>query len=83
MTSFVCVCLFWALHAVGTKIIADPDFQESISEKIPILLRDRPCQELIILSSQIQASLFLLKKIVEPKKATGPALSRARTRNRF
>ena len=36
--------------AVGTKIIADPEkyFQELISEKWLILLRDGPCLELIV-----------------------------------
>ena len=35
---------------VGTKIIADPEtcFQELISDKLLILLRDGPCLELII-----------------------------------
>ena len=45
---------------VGTKIIVDPEkcFQEFISEKLLILLRDGPCLELIIVSSNFQASFF-------------------------
>ena len=41
---------------VGTKIIADLEkcFQESISLNLLILLRDRPCQELIIVSSNFR-----------------------------
>ena len=52
---------------VGTKIIADPEkcFQELISEKLLILLRDRPCLELIIVSSKFQALLFLQDKLLE------------------
>ena len=52
---------------VGTKIIADPKkcFQELISEKLLILLRDRPCLELIIVSSYIRALLFLQGKLLE------------------
>ena len=48
-------------NTVGTKIIAGPEkcFQELISEKLLILLRDRPCLELIIVSSNLQALLFL------------------------
>ena len=48
---------------VGTKIIADPDkcFRELISEKLLILLRDRPCLEFIIVSSNFQAFLFFQK----------------------
>ena len=49
---------------VGTKIIADPEkcFQELInSEKLLILLGDRSCLELIIISSKFQALLFLQK----------------------
>ena len=50
---------------VGTKIIADLEkmFQEFISEKLLILLRERPSQELIFVSSNFQASLFLQKKL--------------------
>ena len=73
---------------VGTKSIADPEksFQESISEKLLILLLDRPCLEVIIVSSNVLAFLFLQdnywnqsesysfsKKVL---KCTGPALSR-------
>ena len=52
---------------VGTKIIADPEkcFQELISEKLQILLRDRPCLEIIIVSSNFQASFFLQDKLLE------------------
>ena len=48
---------------VGTKITADPEkcCQELISEKLLILLRDRPCLESIIVSSNFQAFLFLQK----------------------
>ena len=44
-------------------MIADPEkcFQELISGKLPILLRDRPCLELIMISSNFQAFLFLQK----------------------
>ena len=44
-------------NTVGTKIIADPEkcFQELISEKLLILLRDGPCLELVIVSSNFQA----------------------------
>ena len=83
-----CFPLFCTLFTVGTKIIADPEkcFRELISEKLLILLRDRPCLELIIISSHFQAFLFLqkiteisLKAINSSKKVlkiTGPALSR-------
>ena len=49
------------------KIIADPEkcFQELISEKLMILLRDRPCLELIIVYSNFQALLFLQDKVLE------------------
>ena len=52
---------------VGTKIIADPGecFQELISGKSLILLRDRPCLEIIIASSNFQASFFLLDELLE------------------
>ena len=51
------------LITVGAKIIADPEkcFQELISGKLLILLRDRPCLELIVISSNFQAFLFLQK----------------------
>ena len=53
--------------AVGTKIIADPEkcFRELISEKLLILLRDRPCLELIFISSNFQALFFLQDKLLE------------------
>ena len=56
-------CIPVASHTVGTKIIADPEkcFQELISDKLLILLWDRPCLELIIVSSNFQAFLFLQK----------------------
>ena len=46
---------------------ADPEKhpQELISEKLLILLRDRPCLELVIVSSNFQASLFLQDKLLE------------------
>ena len=52
---------------VGTKIIADPEkcFQELISEKLLIFLRDGPCLELIIVSSNFQALLLLQDKLLE------------------
>ena len=52
---------------VGTKIIADPEkcFQELISEKLLILLRDWPSLELIIVSSNFQALLLLQEKLLE------------------
>ena len=52
---------------VGTKIIADPEkcFQELISEKFLILLRDWPSLELIIVSSNFQALLLLQEKLLE------------------
>ena len=54
------------INTVGTKIIADPEkcFQELISEKLRILLRDWadwPCLELNIISGNFQAFLFLQK----------------------
>ena len=54
-------------NTVGTKIIADPEkcFQELISEKLLILLRDRPCLELIIVSINFKALLFLQDKLLE------------------
>ena len=47
-------------HTVGTRIIADPEkwFRELISETLLILSRDRPCLELIIVSSKFQALFF-------------------------
>ena len=52
---------------VGTKILADPEkcFQELISEKLLILLRDGPCLELIIVSSNFQAFLLWQEKLLE------------------
>ena len=54
-------CTLLELLTVGTKIIADPEkcFQELISEKSLIFLRDGPCLELIIVSSNFQALLLL------------------------
>ena len=50
---------------VGTKIIADPkkSFRELISEKLLILLRGRPCLELILVSSNFRALLFFAGQI--------------------
>ena len=55
------------LVTVGTKTIADPEncFQELISEKSLIFLRDGPCLELIIVSSNFQALLLLQDKLLE------------------
>ena len=52
---------------VETKIIADPEkcFQELISEKLLIFLRDGPCLELIIVSSNFQALPLLQDKLLE------------------
>ena len=54
-------------NTFGTKIIADPEncFQELISEKLQIFLRDGPCLELIIVSSNFQALLLLQDKLLE------------------
>ena len=48
-------------------MIADPEkcFQELISQKLLILLRDRPCLELILVSSHFQALPFLQDKLLE------------------
>ena len=48
-------------------MIADPEkcLQELISEKLLILLRDRPCLELSRVSSHFQAFLFLQDKLLE------------------
>ena len=48
-------------------MIADLEkcFQELISEKLLILLRDRPCLEIIIVSRNFQASFFLQDKLLE------------------
>ena len=76
------------LITVGTKMIADLEkcFQELISEKLLILLREMPCLELIIVSSNFQALLFLQDRLLESVwklvipvkilKIAGPALSR-------
>ena len=58
---------FGAEGTVGTKSKADPEtcFQELISENLLLLLRGRPCLELIIVSSNIQALLFLQDKLLE------------------
>ena len=55
------------LRTVGTKIIADPEkcFQELISDKLLIFLRDGPCLELIVVSSNFQALLLLQDKLLE------------------
>ena len=49
------------------KNFADPGncFQELASEKLLNLLRDRPCLELIIVSSKFQALLFVQDKLLE------------------
>ena len=56
-----------SMKIAGTKIIADLEkcFEELISEKLQILLWDRPCLELIIVSSKFQALLFLQDKLLE------------------
>ena len=58
--AFDLYCFFFK-STVGTKIIADPEkyFQELISEKLLILLRERPPLELIIVSSNFRASLLV------------------------
>ena len=40
-------------------------FPELGSEQLQILLRDRPCLELIIVSSNFQALLFLQDKLLQ------------------
>ena len=60
-------CLPWVaapLHALE-NYFWEKCFQKVISEKLLILLRDRPCLELIIVSSNFQACLFLQKKLLE------------------
>ena len=54
-------------HIVGRKIIVDPEtcFQELITETVLVLLWERPCLELIIVSSNLQGLLFLRDEIVE------------------
>ena len=49
------------------QIIADPEkcFQELVSEKLQIVLRERPRLELIIVSSNFQALLFWQDKLRE------------------
>ena len=53
---------------VGTKVIADPEkglkFQELKSEKLLILLQDRPCQELILVSSDFQVLFSVQDKLL-------------------
>ena len=77
---------------VGTKMIADPEkcFQELISQTLLILLRDRPCLELIIvfnnfpiifppLRGKIILELSALKPINSSKKVLkllGPSFPR-------
>ena len=39
--------------------------QESISDKVLVLLRDRPCLQLIIVSSNFQALPYLQDKLLE------------------
>ena len=54
----------WLISTVGTKIIlivADP----KNSEKLLILLRARPCLELIVVSSNFHAVLFLQDTLLE------------------
>ena len=55
------------LCTVGTQILADPKpcFRELVSEKLLILLRDTPCLELIIMSSNFQGLLFLHDELLE------------------
>ena len=55
------------LHIVGTEIIADPGncFQDLIAEKLLMLLQDRPCLDLSIVSSNFEVLLFLQDKLVE------------------
>ena len=52
---------------VGTKMIADPEkcFQEFISEKLLLFLRDRRCLELCFVSSNFQALFFLQDQLLE------------------
>ena len=79
------------MFTVGTKIIADPEMfpginLESFSEKVLILLWDRPCLESNIASSNFRLGLaagqmtgISLKAIDSSRnvlKITGPALSR-------
>ena len=51
--------------SVGTKIVADPEkrFQELTREKLLIILRDRPCLELIIVASNFQGFVHLAGQI--------------------
>ena len=72
------------LITVETKIIADPE--KYIQQKLLFFVRDRPCLELIIISSNFQAVLLLGEKYWNHSessntskkvlKITGPALSR-------
>ena len=56
-----------SVFTVGTKILADPEncFQELISDNLLISMRDRPCLELIVVSSSFQALLFVQDKLLE------------------
>ena len=57
----------WCLQGtVGTKSIADPEeFQGTNLWKSTDLLQDGPCLELIIVSSNFQALLFLQDNLLE------------------
>ena len=74
VANYGCMCTFGSEESashlsftVGTKIIVDPEkcVQELISEKLLILLRDRPCLQLIIVSRNFRALLFLQGKLLE------------------
>ena len=67
MNSKMVVVVVGPSPTVGTKIIADPEkcFQELISEKLLILLRDGPGLELVIVFSNFQALLLLQDKLLE------------------
>ena len=49
------------------QVIVDPEkcFQETISETLRTLLRDRPCLELLVFSSSFLVSLFPEDKLLE------------------
>ena len=55
------------LSTVGTQITADPEkcLQEFVSERLLILLRDGPCLELFIVSSNFQSLIFFQDKVLE------------------
>ena len=57
--------LFWNSHFGVLYQVAGISIQELISEKLLILLRDRPCLEVIVVSSNFQALLFLPDKLPE------------------